>query len=196
MTTDTQLRILVLDENPVRSKIIEQGLREAGLVDIAIVSEFLGLVDRIYRLDPDVILIDLGNPSRDLLEQMFQVSRTVKRPIAMFVDQWDATTIKSAIDAGVSAYVVDGLRKERVRPILELAMVRYKAFDQLRKEIDDARFALEERKSIDRAKGILMKRKSLSEEEAYALMQRTAMSQSRKMIDVATSIISVADLLE
>lgn len=190
------LNILVLDPNPVRAAIIESGLREAGLEQVTVVSETLGLVERIYRLDPDVILIDLQNPSRDMLEQMFQVSRAVKRPIAMFVDQSDGQMIEAAIDAGVSAYIVDGLRKERVKPILEMTMSRFRAFDRLQRELEEAKSALEDRKTIDRAKGILMRRKGLTEEDAYAQLRRAAMMQNRKIADVAASVISAAELLE
>ena len=134
-----------------------------------LVKNTTGLLDQIYRIDPDVILIDLENPSRDVLEQMFQVSRIVRRPIAMFVDQSDRATIEAAVDAGVSAYIVDGLKKERVKHILDLCISRFNAFARLQGELDRAKSELEARKVIDRAKGILMKLKGLSEEEAYAL---------------------------
>lgn len=190
------LSVLVLDENPARAAIIESGLRETGLNRVSVVTEPLGLVEKIYELDPDVILIDLENPGRDMLEQMFQVSRAVKRPIAMFVDQSDADMIDAAIDAGVSAYIVDGLKKERVRPILEMSMSRFRAFDRLENELAQAKSALEDRKVIDRAKGILMRRKHLSEEDAYAQLRRTAMMQNRKIAEVAASLISAVDLLD
>lgn len=193
---DSELKILVLDESSVRATIIEAGLHEAGLTNVTVLSKTLGLVEEIYRLDPDVILIDLENPSRDMLEHMFQVSRAVKRPIAMFVDQSDAITTEAAIEAGVSAYVVDGLKKERVGPILELTMSRFRAFDRLQRELDEARTALEDRKVIDRAKGILMRRKNLTEEDAYAQLRRTAMMQNRKIVDVAGGLISALELLE
>ncbi|MEO1282149.1 MAG: ANTAR domain-containing protein [Pseudomonadota bacterium] len=195
-TTDTDLTILVLDENPVRSAILESGLKEAGFSEVIILSEPLGLVDQIYKVDPDVVLIDLENPSRDMLEQMFQVSRAVRRPIAMFVDQADKMSIERAIEAGVSAYIVDGLKKERVKPILDMTMSRFRAFDRLQRELDEAKTALEERKVIDRAKGILMSRKNLSEADAYAQLRRSAMMQNRKIYDVALSLISAAELLE
>jgi response regulator NasT len=131
-----------------------------------------------------------------VLEQMFQVSRIVRRPIAMFVDQSDASTTAAAIDAGVSAYIVDGLKKERMKHILDLCISRFNAFARLQDELDRARSALEARKVIDRAKGILMKAKSLSEEEAYALLRTTAMNEKRKIADVAQSVITAAELLK
>jgi two-component system, response regulator / RNA-binding antiterminator len=151
---------------------------------------------RIYTLDPDVILIDLENPSRDVLAQMFQVSRAVKRPVAMFVDQSDAAAIEAAVDAGVSAYIVDGLKKERIKNILDLCISRFNAFARLTDELERAQTALSERKVIDRAKGILMKMKSIGEADAYAMLRKTAMKENRKIADVARSLITAAELLK
>lgn len=192
---DTELKILVIDENPLRRAIIEEGLREAGLHQIRLVSDMNGLVEKIYAFDPDVLLIDLENPSRDVLEQMFQVSRLVRRPIAMFVDKSDGPTIDAAIDAGVSAYIVDGLRKERVRPILETTISRFRAFDRLRSELEETKSALKERKVIEKAKGILMKTRDLDEEAAYAALRRQAMSTGNRIADVAAALISTYNLL-
>jgi response regulator NasT len=143
-----------------------------------------------------VIFIDLENPNRDVLEQMFQVSRVVQRPIAMFVDKSDAGMTEKAVVAGVSAYVVDGLKKERIKSILELTISRFKAFNQLRTELDRTKQQLDERKLVDRAKGILMKQRSITEEEAYALMRKAAMNENLKLSDVAQSIITAAKLFK
>jgi response regulator NasT len=190
------LNILVIDENPIRRAILETGLREAGFCNVTLLGDTTGLLDRIYAQDPDVILIDLQNPSRDVLEQMFQVSRIVRRPIAMFVDQSDKATIEAAIDAGVSAYIVDGLKKERVRAILDMTISRFGAFERLRAELEETKSALKERKVIEKAKGILMRSRGLDEEAAYELLRRTAMSKSRRIADVAEGLVSAIDLLE
>jgi two-component system, response regulator / RNA-binding antiterminator len=189
------LSIAIIDENPVRAAILEDGLREAGHLSITRISEMTDLLTRIYALDPDVIVIDLENPSRDVLEQMFQVSRAVRRPVAMFVDQADSASIQAAVDAGVSTYVVDGLRKERIRPILDVTISRFKAFARLQDELAAAKEALEDRKTIERAKGILMKSRRLSEQEAYTLLRKTAMNQKRKLADIAQSVVTAAQLL-
>jgi response regulator NasT len=193
---DQNLKIVIVDESTIRAAILEEGLREAGYIHVVRIGETKNLLARIYALDPDVILIDLENPSRDILEQMFQMSRAVKRPVAMFVDQSDADSIRSAVDAGVSAYIVDGLKKERIKSILDLCISRFNAFSRLQSELEHARNALDERKVIDRAKGILMKVKNLSEENAYVLMRRTAMNENKKVIDIAQSIITAAELLK
>lgn len=194
MTSD--IKILVVDANPIRAAIIEEGLREAGCSAIVRVSETNGLVAAIVQHDPDVVVIDLENPSRDALADMFQVSRHVRRPITMFVDQSDAGQIEAAVEAGVSAYIVDGLKKERMKPILQTCISRFNAFAKLREELDEARSQLDDRKLIDRAKGIVMRLKGLGEDEAYALMRRTAMNEKRKLADIARSIITAAEVLK
>jgi response regulator NasT len=194
-TGDADIRILIIDENLVRTSILEDGLREAGFARVVTLADMTNLLRRIVDIDPDVIFIDLENPNRDVLEQMFQVSRTVRRPVAMFVDQSDAGTIEAAIDAGVSAYVVDGLRKDRVKPILDMTISRFNAFNRLRDELDNARRELEDRKVIERAKGILMKRRGASEDEAYALLRTTAMSSKQRIADIARSVVTAAGLL-
>jgi two-component system, response regulator / RNA-binding antiterminator len=193
---DASLKIVIVDKNPIRAAILEDGLREAGHVHVVRIDDMAHLLARVYAVDPDVILIDLENPSRDVLEQMFQMSRAVKRPIAMFVDQSDTASIEAAVDAGVSAYIVGGLRKERIKSILDLCISRFNAFARLQDELDRTRNALEERKVIDRAKGILMNAKNLSEQNAYALLRRTAMNENKKIVEVAQSVITAAELFK
>jgi response regulator NasT len=189
------IAVAIVDENLVRAAILEEGLRSAGIERITVVKEMLNLLRRLVSLDPDVVIIDLENPSRDVLEQMFQVSRLVARPVAMFVDHSDSAMIQAAVDAGVSAYVVDGLKKERVRSIVDMAISRFNSFSRLATELEEARNALAARKVIERAKGILMTTRGLSEDEAYAALRKTAMSESRKLVDIAQSIVTAAQLL-
>ena len=189
-------KIVIVDESPIRAAILEEGLREAGYGSVVRISEMQSLLARIYALDPDIIVIDLENPSRDILEQMFQVSRAVRRPIAMFVDQSDAASIQASVDAGVSAYIVDGLKKERIKSILDLCVSRFNAFAKLQDELDRTKMALEERKVIDRAKGILMKLKGLTEEEAYVLLRSTAMREKKKIGEIAPSILTASEILK
>ena len=191
----SSLNVLVIDENSIRAAIIELGLREAGYQRVTVVDDMNGLARRIEAINPDVIVIDIENPNRDMLESIFQISRAVARPIAMFVDKSDEDSIIAAVDAGVSAYIVDGLKKERVKPILEMAVSRFNAFNRLQRELADAKSALEERKIIDRAKGILMKMRGLSEDEAFALLRQTAMNEKKKIADIAQSVVTAAGLL-
>ncbi len=192
----TSLKIIIVDESHIRAAILEDGLREAGFTRVERISDTHRLLARIYSIDPDVILIDLENPSREVLEQMFQMSRAVKRPVAMFVDQSDSASIQAAVDAGVSAYIVDGLKKERITSILDLCISRFNALSRLQGELDRAKDALEERKVIDRAKGVLMQAKGLNEDQAYALMRNVAMNENKKIAEIAKSVLTAAELLK
>jgi response regulator NasT len=196
MGVEQSPKIVIVDASPIRAAILIEGLREAGFTGVTHISEMHNLLARIYALDPDVILIDLENPSRDVLEQMFQVSRAVRRPIAMFVDQSDSASIQASVDAGVSAYIVDGLKKERIKPILDLCISRFNAFSKLQDELERTKSALEDRKVIDRAKGILMKLKGLTEDEAYVLLRSTAMREKKKIGEIAQSIVTASELLK
>jgi two-component system, response regulator / RNA-binding antiterminator len=191
----SDLKILVIDENALRASVIEAGLREAGHHDVTVLLEVHGAARQIERVQPDVIVIDLQNPNRDMLESMFQLSRSVKRPIAMFVDRSEPGAIEHAVDAGVSAYVVDGLRQERIKPILDMSISRFNAFARMQRELDEAKSELEGRKMVDRAKSILMKSRGLSEDEAYKLLRKTAMNQNRKIGEIAQSLVMAAGLL-
>jgi len=192
---DRATRIVIIDPSPVRRAILEEGLAAAGYRDIVHLDGIERVMERIVALDPDVIVIDLESPTRDVLEQMFQVSRAVPRPVAMFVDRSDTAMIQAAMDAGVSAYVVDGLRKERVKPILDMCISRFNVFSRMRDELAQAKSQLEERRTIDRAKTLLMRAKGISEDEAYGLLRRTAMNEQKRVAEVAQAINMAAELL-
>jgi two-component system, response regulator / RNA-binding antiterminator len=190
------LRIVIVDQSALRAAVVEEGLRDAGFSDIVRMSPEGAFVAEVEKLGPDVVIFDLGSPSRDTLEEMLNVSRALERPIAMFVDHSDDAMIGAAIEAGVSAYVVDGLRRDRVKPILDLAIRRFNAFSRLQKELKSARTELAERKIIDRAKLLLMTSRNLGEADAYALLRTTAMRQSKRIAEVAEALITASDLLE
>lgn len=189
------MRIAIIDESPARAAVIEEGLRETGLTDVTLFTDRHALVSRIEALAPDVILIDLTNPRRDELEELFAVSRAISRPVAMFVDQSDDAAMESAIDAGVSAYVVDGMKKERIKPVLELAIRRFNAFARLRTELDEARSALAERDAVDKAKRLLMKKRGMDEAAAYAALRKAAMDSGRKIAEVADALLTAEKLM-
>jgi response regulator NasT len=193
--SEKHLSIAIIDENHLRAAILEDGLRASGIETVTVIRERANLLRKLVMIDPDVVIIDLENPSRDELEQMFQVSRVVARPVAMFVDQSDSAMTEAAVDAGVSAYIVDGLKRERVKSIVDMALSRFNAFSRLQGELEAARNELADRKAIERAKSILMKSRKLSEEQAYELLRKTAMNQNRKLADIAKSVVIAAGLL-
>jgi response regulator NasT len=189
------VRIAIVDESDLRAAVLEEGLRESGYSDIVRVPPRGSFVAELEKLSPDVVIFDLGSPSRDTLEEMLAVSRALARPIAMFVDQSDDQMIGAAIDAGVSAYVVDGLRKDRVKPILDLAIRRFNAFANLQKELQQAKTALAERRVVDKAKLYLMSTRKLTEADAYALLRGTAMRQGKRIAEIAQALLTAAELL-
>lgn len=189
------VRIAIVDESAARAAVIEEGLREAGLTDLHVFVERHGLAARIEAFAADVVLMNLENPSRDMLEESFSLSRALARPIAMFVDQSDEEAIAEAVDAGISAYVVDGLRKERIKPVLDLAVRRFQAFARLQGELAEARSKLADRESIDKAKAILMKRRGLSEPDAYKMLRDHAMQSNRRIADVADAVITAEKVM-
>jgi response regulator NasT len=189
------MRIAVIDESASRASVIHEGLAQLDGCEVFVITERHGLLAKVQEFAPDVVLIDLGNPSRDVIEEYFAVSRALSRPIAMFVDQSDEEAIGASIDAGVSVYVVDGLAASRIRPVLDLAVRRFGAFARLQADLDEAKGKLAERETIDAAKRILMKSRGLSEPEAYAELRRKAMQSSRRIADIAEALVTAHDLM-
>jgi response regulator NasT len=190
-----RLRILLLDEQTERFPVLEAALTAAGYLVVGKVTTADNIQVAVERTRPDVIIADLDSPGRDTLESMQALTRKHPRPIVMFTNDGDRATIQLAVQSGVTAYVVDGMAPERIRPILEVAMMRFQEYQKLRDELELTRLQLNERKHIDKAKGLLMKRKGLDEEQAYALLRRMAMDRHMKIAELARSIIAAAELL-
>jgi response regulator NasT len=190
------LRVLVVDRDRKRAEIVEKALREDPNLDVQVASAPGHLLDLLRQAEPDVLIVDLDLPDRDMIEQLRVASRERPRPIVMFVDRSDTEAMKAAVGAGVSAYVVDGLTAGRVKPILDVAVARFQEFENLRRELDIAKTSLVERKLFDRAKGILMRARGLSEEDAYNLLRSKAMNEQKKVAEIAQSVITAAELLK
>ncbi len=189
------MRTAIIDESAARASIIQEGLVSLADCEIFVVTERRGLVARIGEIAPDVVLMELGNPSRDVLEEYFAVSRALARPIAMFVDESDDEAIAASIDAGVSAYVVDGLSAHRIRPLIDVAVRRFNAFSRLQTDLAEARGRLADRDAIDKAKRILMNSRGITEPEAYAEIRKAAMNQARKIAEIADAIVTAHKLM-
>lgn len=189
-----KLHIVIVEPDESRARQLIDSIGPLGH-QLTVIAEAAGLARRISSIQPDIVLIDMSNPSRDTLEEMALASGPMERPVAFFVDRTDRDLTQLAIEAGVSAYVVDGLQPERVATVMDAAIARFQMFRRMRIELETTRRALEERKLIDRAKGILMKARGISEEEAYALLRKTAMDQGRKLAEVAAALVTAAGLL-
>src|SRR3990167_1877200 len=189
------MRIAIIDDSTARASIIEEGLAAVEGFEVSVISGRQGLLARIAETGPDIVLMDLGNPSRDELEEYFTVSRALARPIAMFVDESDDESIAASIDAGVSAYVVDGLSAHRIRPLLDLAVRRFNAFARLQTDLAVAKGKLAEREMIDKAKRILMDSKGVTEPDAYGELRRKAMSSNKRIAEIAEAVVTAHELL-
>lgn len=189
------LQILLVESDPERAEKVRDALAEAGERNVIVISGRRVLARDVVDAKADIVLIDVAHPSRDVLEDLTQATGPMDRPVAMFVDQSDPAITRAAIEAGVSAYVVDGMRADRIRPILDAAVARFHLFQRVRTELAATKAALEERKVIDRAKGLVMKARGVSEEEAYGLIRKAAMDQGKRVADVAQALVTAADLL-
>ena len=192
----TDLTILVVEGDQTKAREIIDALTDDGWKNVSVIASAAALERTLTRQDPDIILIDLANPDRDTLEHLSLVSNARNRPVAMFVDHTDEAMTQAAISAGLSAYVVNGLQKDRIKPVLETAIARFGMIAKMQSELDAAKQALADRKTIDRAKGLLIRARDISEDEAYGLLRKTAMDQGRKVIDVATALVTAAELLQ
>lgn len=178
-----------------RSRSLRIGLLENGFNLIATLPSDVFLTERIAQLQPDLIIVDAESDARDALEHVVMATRDERRPIVMFTNDEDTRHVKDAVAAGVSAYIVAGLKPERIRPILDVALARFEHEQGLRAELADAKSELRDRKTIDRAKGLLMQRQQLTEEAAYAKLRKTAMDKNIKLVDLAQRMLDTVDLL-
>ncbi|WP_342625612.1 ANTAR domain-containing response regulator [Pseudomonas alkylphenolica] len=189
------LRILLIDDTEKQVGRLKAALVEAGFEVIEASGLIIDLPARVETVRPDVVLIDTESPGRDVMEQVILVSRDRPRPIVMFTDEHDPSVMRQAIQAGVSAYIVEGIHAARLQPILDVAMARFESDQALKAQLQARDQQLAERKRIELAKGLLMKMKDCNEEQAYTLMRRQAMSKQQKLIQVAEQIIAMSDLL-
>lgn len=192
----SRLRVLVVDEARERAAVLEDGLAQAGCIVLAVVKPGEDLARIVRERQPDVIIIDIDSPGRDTLESLRALNRDLPRPIVMFVDTSDSTMIEEAMKAGVSAYVIDGLNAQRVKPVIDVAIARFKEYQALRDELERTKTSLNDRKIIERAKGILMEQRRISEDEAYRALRRLAMEQNQRLADVARHLVTFAQLLK
>ncbi|HBM24853.1 MAG: ANTAR domain-containing protein [Alcanivorax sp.] len=186
---------MLVDDTPARAAMLEQALTDCGFQVICRMASAQGLMKQVAEHQPDVVIVDIESPDRDMLEHMTVLNQHLPKPVIMFAEQGDSNTIDRAIRAGVSAYVVDGLNPERVRSIVDVAVARFREFQALRNELQQTRTRLADRQVIDKAKALLIQHRQMDEDEAYHAMRKLAMDRSQKLVDVANDIVSVLGLL-
>lgn len=189
------MRVMLVDAYPERSAVLEQSLVAGGHSIVARLDQHCDLREEVIRVAPDVVIIEVDSPDRDILEDMHALNREQPRPVLIFTQDDDPALIRAAVAAGVSAYVVGDVEPARVLPVLTVAITRFEQFQNIRRELDDARSALTDRKLVERAKGILMKQKKMDEDAAYAAMRRMAMDRNLKLVELARSLIAASELL-
>lgn len=189
------LTVLVIDESRTRAGEICAGLALAGYQVAAILADADNMSAEVQRLQPDVILIDTESPSRDTLEHLAAMNKNMPRPVVMFTHENGQETIRDAVKAGVSAYVVDGMDPKRIKPIVDVARARFEDTLAMRRELEEVSKKLSDRKLIDKAKGVLMQARGLGEEEAYHAMRKLAMERGQTMAKVARDVIDMARVL-
>lgn len=192
---DVLLRVMLVDEHSERSAPLQHFLRETGYEVVGHLSDSDDLSAAVAQLRPDVIIIDTESPSRDTLEQICVMSRDDPRPVVMFTHDGETEKIRAATRAGVTAYVVNGLDSNRLKPIMDAAMVRFEEYQAMRQELASTATRLAERKDIERAKGILMKQRGLDEEAAYQALRKLAMERGKRLGEIARQVVQAAELL-
>ncbi len=194
-TAPGELRVMIVDSDTERSRNLRGALTLAGYRVVAELRESIALPDAVQGLKPHIVIVAADSPDRDTLEHISLTTRNAPRPVVMFTQERASETIRAAVRAGVSAYVVDGLSPDRIRPILEVACARFEAHQALADRLADTERQLVERKTVEKAKGLLMQRRGLSEEAAYRELRQLAMQTGKRLAEVAETLLAAAHLL-
>ncbi|WP_269530787.1 ANTAR domain-containing response regulator [Chitinimonas sp. BJYL2] len=189
------LRILLVNDTEKPIAELREALLQLGYEVMDSVATPQALLKAVETQCPNVVIIDTESPTRDTLEQLAVMNSEAPRPVVMFSQDGDQQLIRSAVRAGVTAYVVDGMSTARLAPVIEVALARFDEERALRTRLAEAEQKLDERKLIERAKGLIMKHKQLGEDDAYNLLRKTAMARGQRLSDVAKQFIAAAELL-
>jgi response regulator NasT len=189
------LRVLLVDDGAHRVSLIRDELTRQGHVVVGILDSALAIHDGVVQLAPDVVIVDAESPTRDTLEHLAAVSASSPRPVVVFSEDASAPPMQQALAAGVSAYVIAGLRPERLQPVLQVAIARFAQDRALREQLSAAHAQLDERRLVERAKGLLMQEIGLSEEQAYHHLRKLAMDRGQKLAEVARRVVQASELL-
>jgi response regulator NasT len=181
---------MLVDDHPERISMVEESLWASGFDVVAVIPSATGLLFQIAQHNPDVVLIDLESPDRDVLESLAIINHQNPMPVVMFTQQDDPDFITEAVDAGISTYLVGDINPERVKPVINVAMAQFQSFQKLRNQLSSTQTQLEERKLIEQAKGLLMAHKKVGEAEAHRLLNKLAMDANQRLVDVATTVLA------
>ena len=193
---NTALKIILVDENSGRSAMLRRALQDKGHEVICRMDSSAQLQNSNEMTHADVVIVNSDIPDEEVFANLNDINQTKPKPIVMFAEESNSAMAHSAIKSGVNAYIVDGLEENRVQPIIDVAMARFREFQALKDELDATRNQLSERKAVEKAKGLLMQHKDVNEDEAYNLLRKMAMDKNKRIVDVAESVISAFELLD
>lgn len=183
------VRVMLVDDNPARAQLVEEQLWACGYQVVAVIPSATGLLFQVEQHSPDVVLIDLESPDRDVLESLAIVNHHNPRPVVMFTQEEDPDYINQAVNAGISTYLLGGINAEHVKPVIDVAIAQFRSFQALREQLHSTQLQLEDRKLVEQAKGLLMAFQKLSEEEAHRLLNKLAMDNNQRLVDVAKTVL-------
>lgn len=190
-----RLQVLLIDEEEQRSELLCSMLEDTNCEIIGVIKPELDLLSKVIAFQPDIIIIDIELPDRDILENLRNIQSNAPKPMVMFSQDDNTDNIRRAIEVGVSAYVVDDVSEKKLGPVLDAAIASFHQYQKLRDELDATLVELQQRKIIEKAKGLLMKQRNFSEDEAYQLLRKTAMNQKKKIVEIAQNLLSASELL-
>lgn len=190
-----KIKVLLVDENSGRSAVVERALLDNGYDVVGRITTEEDIPQILNKIETDVVIYSMESPDDEVLDSIQSINLQIPKPVVMFTEKSDSETISRAVKAGVSACIVDGLSESRIKPIMDVAIARFREFQALKEELTKTKSDLADRKIIDKAKGIIMKQRSCSEDNAYKALRKLAMDRNEKIVNVAKSVIEVSELL-
>jgi two-component system, response regulator / RNA-binding antiterminator len=187
------LRLILIDDDRVRASAVESSLTQAGFTVLSVIPTGTGLLYQMAQQEPDVVIVALDSPDRDVLESLSIASAHNARPVVMFSESGDQGFIADAIRAGVTAYQAEDISPRRVRAAIDVAVAQFSAFNAIRQELDETRRQLSERKQVEKAKGLLMSIHNVSEEGAFSTLRKLAMDKHKTLGETARDVIAILD---
>ena len=188
--------ILLISNNTQHQNLLEKAIDSQHCTIIAVIENSSELATKLQQQAVDIVVIDIDNNGESELESIKQLMEDKPLPVVMFVNQGDRDSAANATAAGVSAYVVDGFKADRIAPIMAAAVTRFQETQALRQELAQATTSLQERKIIERAKGLLMEQQGCSENKAYTALRQLAMQRNKRLADIAQSLIDATSLMK
>ena len=193
--TGAPLKVMLVEELSSPTSILAETLVKEGFNEPL----KIGAHDDIFRKASDakaeLLIVNVEEPDTKLLTQLKYINDVYPIPVIVFSKKGDSDSIHLAIQAGVSAFIVDGFAENRIQPVINVALARFSNLSKLREELLKTRENLANRKVIEKAKGLIMKQRQCTEDEAYRSLRKIAMDRNQKLSDVATSLVELSSLL-